>query len=186
MFIDFCDFLKLSLSFLLLQNLIKAKTFHCDPMVSCGCSLNPVTMNRIIGGEDAVVSSWGWAVSILTNESSLCGGSIISQSWILTAAHCVEHYQRIRVLVSASANTLLANEQRRLSRSIHLHPNYAANQFINDIALIEVYPPFNMSHPSIAKVCLPTADINTYPAINSSVMRMRVCSIQYAWIRISF
>ena len=65
----------------------------------CYCGLsNRVTFektdidsNRIIGGKETEVNEYPWQVFITLKKnygSYFCGGSIISNSWILTAAHC--------------------------------------------------------------------------------------------------
>lgn len=57
--------------------------------LDCGRALAPGT--RIVGGE--VVSTlgrWPWQVSLQAMGNHLCGGSIITPSWIVTAAHCVQ------------------------------------------------------------------------------------------------
>ena len=52
-----------------------------------------VGAGRIIGGESTEVNEYPWqALVIIRNESFVrfCGGSVISDSWVLTAAHCLE------------------------------------------------------------------------------------------------
>lgn len=43
---------------------------------------------RIVGGENADIADYPYQVSIMIENYHACGGSILSNSFILTAAHC--------------------------------------------------------------------------------------------------
>ena len=45
---------------------------------------------RITGGEEAIPHSYPHQVSLQMDTMGFCGGSLISDEWILTAAHCME------------------------------------------------------------------------------------------------
>jgi len=51
---------------------------------------------RIVGGNQAVSGSWPWQIGLTmaSGYSPFCGGVIISNKWILTAAHCVDTVSR--------------------------------------------------------------------------------------------
>ncbi len=53
------------------------------------CGTRSYAAPRIVGGWYAEQGEFPWAVNILRNGQPLCGGSIISPTHILTAAHCI-------------------------------------------------------------------------------------------------
>ena len=44
----------------------------------------------IISGDNAKFGAWPWYVQIMVGDETTCGGSIITDKWILTAAHCLK------------------------------------------------------------------------------------------------
>lgn len=47
--------------------------------------------SRIIGGIEAEAGEFPWLVSIQAGNEHFCGGAIIDEWWIVTAAHCLSH-----------------------------------------------------------------------------------------------
>lgn len=45
---------------------------------------------RVVGGKPSQPTSWPWVVAIYRNGAFHCGGVLMSESWIITAAHCVD------------------------------------------------------------------------------------------------
>ncbi|XP_060765645.1 transmembrane protease serine 2 isoform X2 [Neoarius graeffei] len=129
--------------------------------IDCGKSLTPGT--RIVGGE--VVSSlglWPWQVSLQAMGRHLCGGSIITPSWIVTAAHCVQAlpspsqwtvyagYLTLREMYSSTGNSV---------SQVIAHTGFDPETNTNDIALMKLRTPLQMSS-SIKPVCLPNTGLD--------------------------
>ena len=53
-----------------------------------------------MGGTQAQEDSWPWqALLARTGGSQFCGGSLIDEQWVLTAAHCVDGDDTSDILV---------------------------------------------------------------------------------------
>ncbi|KAK7065279.1 hypothetical protein SK128_012051 [Halocaridina rubra] len=119
---------------------------------------------RIVGGSQVTPNQYPWQVAILEGDKQhpFCGGSIISDSWILTAAHCLvgRRLEDLRIIVGEHDWTT-RNETNitKILRAKHMTRHYGFFMRMpldNDIGLIQlavplVFPPDN----SIAPVCLP-------------------------------
>jgi len=45
--------------------------------------------SQIVGGSKTAQKQFPWQIYLKVDEAWLCGGSVISANWVLTAAHCV-------------------------------------------------------------------------------------------------
>lgn len=61
--------------------------------VQPGCGKKGPGHTRIVGGKNAKPGDWPWQVNIdyednISNPGHLCGGTLITEEWVLSAAHC--------------------------------------------------------------------------------------------------
>lgn len=57
-------------------------------------------MSRIVGGQTAEKGSWPWQAMLASRGGSqFCGGSLVEENWVLTAAHCVYGSSEDRIVV---------------------------------------------------------------------------------------
>ncbi|KZS14417.1 Chymotrypsin-like protein [Daphnia magna] len=121
------------------------------------CGRENTTSSRIVGGTEASPNSLPWQVAFFVDDRFFCGGSLISNEWILTAAHCVEDAGFFDILLGAHNVRLNATEEPhrievRSNFSI-VHPEWSSVRFKNDVALIKLPQPIKFT-PEIQPVCM--------------------------------
>ncbi|XP_061483582.1 transmembrane protease serine 2 isoform X2 [Rhineura floridana] len=135
--------------------------------IQCGISskvANP--RNRIVGGSAAGLGDWPWQVSLHIQDTHLCGGSIITREWIVTAAHCVEGLHSNAFYWRVYPGILTQPEMHppkgyRVARIIS-HPNYDSTSKNNDVALMKLQSPLLFSDFT-SPVCLPNPGMMFQP-----------------------
>ncbi|CAF1095147.1 unnamed protein product [Rotaria sordida] len=176
-----CIYLFFFSLFLYNINFVSSIVYSCNRTAECGCSKTDAVVNKIVGGESAVDSSWGWAISLQKNNGHFCGGAIVSPLHIITAAHCVTNSTDIiRNAVVVTAIDILSQStsstaQVRSIVSVFSHPNYNDDSKVNDIAVLRLDRPLTISYEGgTARLCVPRVVpmnmSNKYPVSDSSLV----------------
>ncbi|KAK2829444.1 hypothetical protein Q7C36_017434 [Tachysurus vachellii] len=118
------------------------------------CGQAPLNI-KIVGGTNAVPGAWPWQVSIQERDLHFCGGSLINERWVLTAAHCFPSFSLLGVTANLGLTNLEGpnpNKQQRTIAELIRHPRYNINND-NDIALLQLTSPVTFTN-YIRPTCL--------------------------------
>merc|ERR1711971_955524 len=129
---------------------------------NCGTNAN----NRIVGGTESRQGDWPWAVVLGTKNtfsnrfSVQCGGTLLDQTTVLTAAHCFDQSGGPNVVRLGDHDINTSSDGAQAVdvsiRRIIQHPGWDSNSLENDIAILKLSQPIQYSR-DIRRACMPTA-----------------------------
>lgn len=124
-------------------------------LAACGVSL---VTSRIVGGVKADILEFPWMVMLLYKGTFYCGGSLVSNRYVLTASHCVLNFKpsQITVKIYDPANSRMVS---RTVEKLYGNDRFNLDTFNNDIALVRLLQPVNVVDQYVT-VCLPTPGKN--------------------------
>ncbi|KAG1662604.1 Proclotting enzyme [Nymphon striatum] len=131
------------------------------------CGESAGTSNRVVGGKEADIGAWPWmaAIYLITNgnPSFHCGGSVINNKYVVTAAHCIVFTNEIvppDELIIRLGDHNLESDNDGLKPveykviEVTVHKTFNAKTFLNDIALLRIESTISYTR-FIKPVCVP-------------------------------
>ena len=103
-------------------------------------ALGETDTEMIVGGAAAPDGKYPWQVRLYSSDDDVvgfCGGSIIDEKWILTAAHCLLDTDAVVVGYGSNDRTKTTKIE---SEKIIVHPGYIAGEKA-DVALVKLKAP---------------------------------------------
>lgn len=126
-----------------------------------GCGRRPFKKDKVVGGKETAVGDHGWLVGFLYLNSFRCGGSVVNDRFIVTAAHCLPSTTAVTGIVFlVGAHNRINNEAWSVRVSpdrVIRHPNYNSLNFRNDIALYRLATRLTLTD-YIVPICIPNGN----------------------------
>ncbi|MGH0124802.1 UNVERIFIED_CONTAM: hypothetical protein FKN15_020037 [Acipenser sinensis] len=120
------------------------------------CGSRPRYSPRIVGGNESKVGQFPWQVSLHFEREHLCGGSIITSRWIVTAAHCVYGFalpSSWTVHVGITDQPVTGGMAYTVKKIMH-HKKYRPKSLHYDIALMKLTTSI-IFDGNVEPICLP-------------------------------
>ncbi|XP_011646667.1 LOW QUALITY PROTEIN: transmembrane protease serine 6-like [Pogonomyrmex barbatus] len=141
------------------KDAISGKQETRKPRRPRGCGTTARTTTRVAGGKPADPKEWPWMVALLRQGAiQYCGGVLITDRHVLTAAHCVYRYKPRDITVRLGEYDFTTSEETRamdfMVSEIRMHRDFKQNTYENDIAIIKIHRP-TVFNSYIWPICLP-------------------------------
>ncbi|XP_047247696.1 coagulation factor VII [Girardinichthys multiradiatus] len=118
--------------------------------------------HRIVGGNLESRGGSPWQVLIHRSDGSgFCGGTLVSDRWVLSAAHCFEDSADHVTVGNYDKKRLDPGEQTIKIQEIIVHPHFHTFTFDSDIALLYLAEPV-IRGPTAVPACLPDSHLSGY------------------------
>jgi hypothetical protein len=127
----------------------------------CACGLAN-RGSRIVGGVETEINEYPWLVGMVFGGSNTpsCGGTLINDRWVLTAAHCTQGRSPSSInILLGEHNVLTSTESTMIRREVIKivdHPNYNGGTTDYDYSLLKISGSIDMNENThIRPACLP-------------------------------
>ncbi|XP_060527086.1 trypsin-1-like [Cylas formicarius] len=100
---------------------------------------------KIVGGTATDIKNHPYQISLQYGKRHICGGTILSTKYALTAAHCTEGLMAASMAIRAGSSTSSSGGQLVKVLTVRQHPKFDSRRVDYDVSVLEVAPQFIFS-----------------------------------------
>merc|ERR1719333_199505 len=139
---------------------------------TCQCGVKGGAANgRIVGGQETEQHEYPWQVGLVSRNGRTpwCGGTLISSTHVLTAAHCTDGAAASNIRVLLGEHNIADSVFNRVDvAEIINHPDYDSRTTDNDYAILRLSQAVTFTN-EVAPACLPADTGATYAGVLATV-----------------
>merc|ERR1719412_3593192 len=139
---------------------------------TCQCGVKGGAANgRIVGGQETEEHEYPWQVGLVSRNGRTpwCGGTLISSTHVLTAAHCTDGAAASNIRVLLGEHNIADSVFNRVDvAEIINHPDWNSQRIDNDYAILRLAKPVTFTN-EVAPACLPADTAATYAGVVATV-----------------
>uniref|UniRef100_A0A096LRU8 Coagulation factor IXa n=1 Tax=Poecilia formosa TaxID=48698 RepID=A0A096LRU8_POEFO len=132
---------------------------NTTPTAAAASTTEPDLDSRIVGGRSVAPGEIPWQVGLIAKPSGrlFCGGSILSERWVITAAHCLREAAGSFSVRVGEHNTEITEGREKdyevLEEQPHPRYNATLDIYNHDIALLYLKEPISFS-ATVRPICI--------------------------------
>lgn len=125
-----------------LKEYLDMKYLLLIPLIAFTCLTHAIPQPRIIGGEVST-ASYSWMVSLQNDSGHFCGGVLISDRFVVTAAHCLKDFLPSELKMIIGSNDRINGSGGEVARVdwFYIHSDFDNATYLNDIGVIKLAEP---------------------------------------------
>lgn len=135
---------------------------NLNRVCNCRCG-EPNDETRIVGGSESGINEYPWMARLSYFNRFYCGGTLINDRYVLTAAHCIKGFMWFMIKVTFGEHDRCSDAVRPETRFVlrAFSQKFSFSNFDNDIALLRLNDRVPITS-FIRPICLPTVEDVTY------------------------